>query len=176
MRMTRDNWIVLGILLAVVATFAGVAFYPQQRKLGHVRQEIVRADQQLVADRQAVACVPEMVQQVDELKRRFKNFDRRLPAQQELSEFLKEISTTVLAERLENQVIQPGNPTRGDLYNRLPILLQFEGGFQGLANFLSKLDQMERLTQIESIVVRPVKPESDRLKVEMKVNIYFTES
>ncbi len=176
MRMMRDNWIVLGVLAALVAAFVLTVYRPQRNRLNDLREQAVLTRQQLQSEQAQAACLPDMVRQVDDLKQQFRDFDRRLPRQKELGEFIRDISTAILAERLENQVIEPGNPTRGPLYNRLPIILKFEGSFTGLGNFLARMDRMERLTRIEAITVKPIRPESPRLQVELQMNIYFTES
>lgn len=176
MQITRDNWIVLGILLVVVAVFVTLVYVPQIDRISTCNGETAKVAA-LVNDESArAACVPDMIRQVEQTKRQFKNFDRRLPKQKELAEFLKDISTAIMDERLENQVIEPGNPTRGELYNRLPIIMKFNGTFTGVASFLRRLDQMERLTRIERISIKQVKEEGQAMQVEMQMNIYFTES
>lgn len=176
MRLTREQILLIGATCVLAGGFLAGVFYPQHRRIREARQQIALTEQQLQSDRVRAATVPELARQVEQLKRRHRNFDRRLPKQKELGEFLREISTTILAERLTDQVIEPGSPTAGALYNVLPIIMQFDGTFGGLANFLSRIDQMERLTRIESIIIEPIEDEPGRLHVEMQLNIYFTES
>lgn len=174
MQISRDKLITIGLLLVILAGFAGGVFYPQYRKVRQLRHQIVQAEQKLQHDRALAETVPDLAREVEQLRRQHSNFDRRLPQQKELGEFLREISTTIAAERLTNQVIEPGSPTTGPLYNNLPIIMEFDGSFRGLANFLTQIDQMERLTRIERIRIEP--SDDGQLQVEMQLNIYFTES
>ena len=175
MRMARDHWIILGIFGVIMLVFVCLVYMPQDRRLTDLNSQGRQLAQELSQNSAKAACVPEVIRQVESQKREFQNFDRRLPKQKELAEFLKEISSTALSNHLDNQVIEPGNPTRGPLYNRLPIIMRFDSNFTGLTNFLRQIDGMERLTRVEKIHIAPA-TEGSALHVEMVMNIYFTES
>ena len=53
--------------------------------------------------------------------------------------------------------------------------MRFDSTFDGLVSFLRQIDKMERLTRVERIHIAP-SSESKALRVEMVMNIYFTES
>jgi Tfp pilus assembly protein PilO len=145
--------------------------------------------------------------------------DRRLPRQKELGGFLKEIST-ILEEgdsgeattlpanpgtnndwegvasaggsKLAVQLIEPGSPTRGELFNTLPITMRFRGTYRQACCLMKRLEQMERLTRIQKLSIKKTcldeQASSDRdtpagtspksgygMDVEIQMNIYFTE-
>ena len=106
---------------------------------------------------------------------RYANFDRRLPKRQELGGFLRQISNDLVLEKLVTQLIDPGNPTREELYHTLPINMQLRGSYLSLASFLEQLERMERLTRVGKLKISS-DPQDDKLKIEMQMNIYFTES
>ena len=145
--------------------------------------------------------------------------DRRLPRQKELGEFLKEISSILAqgdsnaattlpanmgmnsdkngadswgASKLAVQLIEPGNPTRGELFNTLPITMKFHGTYRQTCCLMKRLEQMERLTRIQKLSIKKTSldeqaladkdtssgmaPKSDGgMDVEIQMNIYFTE-
>ena len=174
-RPSRDNLIVLGILAVIVVTYMVVIYRWQSNSLDEVRGLIAEGERQLEVNGQKAARVPAMIRQVDRMKQRFnKDWDRRLPQRTELAGFLREISANLAQERLFDQMIQPGNPTRGPLYNRLPITMTFEGDFLALASFLRRVDQMARLTRVEKLSIEPADG-SNKLSIELGMNIYFTE-
>jgi len=175
MRLSRDNWIVLGILAVVTATYVLVIYRWQVSRLEGLRERLAAKKRQLDADAEKAATVPVMVREIEQMKRRYgQDWARRLPRRQELAEFLREISANLSQERLANAEIAPGEPIRGPLYNVLPISMRFEGKFLSLARFLSRVEHMTRLTRIEQLSIQP-KPDSDVLSVELGMNIYFTE-
>ncbi len=125
--------------------------------------------------------LPDLARQVGQMQARYKNMDRRLPKQQELGAFLKEISSDLAEAKLVNQSIEPGSPQREQLYHTLPIVMKFQGSYLSLAAFLKRIQDMERLTRVQTLIIGPNHEESRKttdgdLSIELHLNIYFTES
>jgi Tfp pilus assembly protein PilO len=177
---TRDNLIVIGVLLAAVGVATAVVYVPQQRKLRALQAEISREKLKLAETAKQTAAVPQLIRQVDQMKKRYSNFGRRLPQQRELGGFLREISENLAQERLADQTIEPGSPTRAELFHTLPIVMRFHGSYLSLASFLQRLDEMERLTRVQRLVIRgsntATAESTGKLNIEVLMNIYFTES
>ncbi len=173
--LTRDSLIVLGVVVAIVLAAVFLVYSPQNRKLESIQSEIVAESASLEADGQKAAVVPEMLKQIETMRVRYKDFDRRLPKRKELGGFLKEISENLSSESLGNQLIEPGSPTQQELFYTLPIIVRFRGPYLSLAKFLEKIDRMERLTRVQKLTVVN-DPKDQVLDVTMQLNIYFTES
>ena len=179
-RIGKNSLILLGIMAAVIIVMGLAVFLPQQRKLNAMHAEIITQKQAIEVNAAKASIVPEMVRQIQELKSRYTNFDRRLPKQKELGGFLREISGNLAQEHLANQLIEPGNPVRQELYHTLPIIMRFEGSYLSLAKFLDRIDSMERFTRVQRLVITPASGDRDKLSemlnMELQMNIYFTES
>ena len=178
---TRNNFIVLAILAAIISAAMVLVYIPQQQELTRLRTAISRENVRMSENARLCSGVPAMIRQVQDLKKCYVNFDQRLPKQIELGGFLREISGDLSQENLVNQLIEPGNPRRSELFHTLPITLRFRGTYLSLASFLKRLSQMERLTQVERITVSnkgepPKLGESWNLDIELLMNIYFVES
>lgn len=176
MKLLKDNWMFLAAAIALVTAFLLGVHGPQQRRLNDLGAASARTEVALEADAIEAARVPRMLEEVERLKQQFQDFDRRLPGQQELAEFLREIAAAAGAGQLHGQVIQPGSPTSGPLYDCLPIVMQFDCTFTDLAGFLGRLSRMTRLSRIERLSVEPDNRHAGQLHVDMQINIYFTES
>lgn len=174
-RITRETWIGLGATAAVAVAAVVFLYLPQERKLDALRSNIASLETQLEHDAQVSAVVPDLVRQVEQMKARYQNFDRRLPQKKELGGFLREISSEVGDRELTDQVIEPGDPQREDLFHTLPIIMKFRGGYPALTGFLSQVEKMERLTRVERLRAR-YDEKTDELMIELQLNIYFTES
>ena len=172
--LKSDNWIALGILVAMVSAAILVVYMPQDRKLDELREQIVTQRNQLGEDVEKTAVIPVMVQQIDTMKQRYKGFDRRLPKQRELALFLREISSILASQELSNQLTEPGNPTQEELFYTLPIIMKFRGPYLSLASLLKRIDGMERLTRIQKLSIATDKKGKD-LNIELQMNIYFKE-
>lgn len=179
-KVTRDNLIVAGSLLAIVTSAVVLVYMPQNGKLRDLRTQIAREKLRLIESANQTAAVPAMLRQVEAMKRSYSNFDRRLPKRIELGGFLCEISENLVKEKLSNQLIEPRSPTRAELYHTLPIVLRFEGSYLALAGLLERLDVMERLTQVERFSIQASdklgSKGEENLNIELLMNIYFTES
>jgi Tfp pilus assembly protein PilO len=164
-------------LVAVVIGGAGLAFgyLPCSRELDRCRQEAAGLQAALEADRKTAQGLPELLRQVETLKGKLQDFDRRLPKRQELGGFLRDISASLSRENLSNQAIEPGKPTQEDLLFTLPIVLKFRGSYASVARFLERIDRLERLTRVQKLSVVPA-PSDDLLDVTVQMNIYFIES
>ena len=175
MRLSRDNVIGLCVLAAMAAGYFLSVYRAQSAALGDVCEHTARTKRWLEDKNIQAARVPPMVRQIQRMKRRYNtDWDRRLPQRKELADFLREIAANLAQEQLSNEIIRPGDPTRGTLYNCLPITMKFEGDFLALAGFLRRVDGMARLTRVEYLKIGPG-PKAGRLLIEVGMNIYFTE-
>lgn len=173
--ITRDSLIVLGVVAAIVLGAVFLVYTPQNKKMQAIEGEIAAEAASLEADGLKAAVVPEMLKQIETMRVRYKDFDRRLPKRKELGGFLREISENLSSESLGNQLIEPGSPTQQELFYTLPIIVRFRGPYLSLARFLEKIDRMERLTCVQKMSVVN-DPKDQVLDVTMQLNIYFTES
>ena len=180
MQLEKDSWIVLGILAVMVAGAVLFVYRGQGKKLDDLEISIAAGKAALKTRGQTVAIVPELVRRVEAMRTRYKNFDRRLPVRQELGGFLQDISAHLGDEKFSAQLIEPGSPTRENLFHTLPIIMRFKGSYLTSVDFLKRIDEMERLTRIQKLKItkKPVKGDEDEGKVdiELQLNIYFTES
>ncbi len=170
----RDNLTMVGLLAAAVGVAAATLYWPQSQELDRLHGQIASRRLGLDADARKATGVSDLFRQVQEMKVRYKDFDRRLPKQKELGSFLHEISTEMSDEKLANQLIEPGKPAREDLFHALPIIMKFNGSFLSLTSFLERIDRMERLTRVQKLVVAD-DPKTQKLDIELQLNIYFNE-
>ncbi len=177
MRVNRDNLIALGVVVVVTVAYLLVVYRGQSATMGEIEARAAECRESLAADSGKAAPIPHMVREIEAMKLRYdKDWNRRLPQRQELAGFLREISENLSEAGLRNDatVIEPGKPSRGPLYNRLPISMKSEGDFLVLAGFLGRVDNMARLTRIEQLSITPKGP-GEGLRIEVGMNIYYTE-
>ena len=180
MKFTKENWIMAGVLVTMVLIAVFAVYLPQSHQRDQINSQAVSEKLSMETDLKTCQVVPELVRQVDDMKNRYRNMDRRLPKQKELGGFLREISANLLQARLANQIIEPGKPDQEELYHTLPIMMKFEGNYLSLANFLKRIDDMERLTRVQKMSISLDRDAKDKpegsVSIELQLNIYFTES
>jgi len=173
--MTKNDLIILGILMVIIVGAVAFFFVPQGRKLDQLQCQLARKQQILSSESREASVVPKMLRRVEAMKSRYAGWDRKMPGRKELGQFLGEISGNLASEKLSDQVIEPGNPTRGQLFHTLPIIMRFRGSYPSLANFLERIDKMQRLTRVQKLKIKADTGHKD-LNIELLMNIYFTES
>ena len=176
-KFSKDNIAMLGILCVLLAVAALVMYWPQGRALNTLRSQIETEKNTTASYAAKVAIVPDLRRQVEEMRSRYKDFDRRMPKSKELHGFLKEISENLEKERLDNPLIEPGGTAREESFHTMPITMRFQGNYLSLASFLKRIDTMERLTRVQKLHIT-IDPKSPDMKIncELRLNIYFTES
>jgi Tfp pilus assembly protein PilO len=173
MQAFKESWVVLAILAAMVLGATVVVYLPQGRELEGIKSEIAQTQIDIETDAQQVASVPALVRQIETMRNQYKDFDRKLPKRKDLGEFLRQINGSIASENLTNQLIEPGNPVKEELFHTLPIIMRFKGSYMSMASFLNRIDNMERLTRVQKLVISTG---PDALNFELQMNIYFTES
>ena len=176
MRIPKISLIIPGLLAATLVAVLLLVYIPQGDTLEDLRGQITRQTRELKQQAQVASAVPELFERVQAMKERYRNFDRRLPKRQELAGFLQEITGHLADERLSEQVIQPGTPTKEDRFHAMPIILKFRGSYLSLAALLERIDKMERLTCVQRMSLSLDKAQGGVLDIELQLNIYFTES
>jgi len=183
MKITKDIWIVIGILAAMVTSAVVFVYRGQGKRLDELEVRIGSTKSTVDSQSQTVAIFPELVKQVKSMRDRYKNFDRRLPGRQELGGFLKEISGYLGDEHFSDQLIEPGSPTRQELFHTLPIIMRFRGSYLTSVDFFKRIEEMQRLTRIQKLKITKNTPKGSGqnsddsvLDIELQLNIYFTES
>ena len=168
--------IVLGILTVITITYFAVVYRIQSAAADDVSSQRIEIERHIETDSEMASRVSPMMRQIEKMKQRYNDeyWGQRLPERQELAGFLHEIASGLSQEKLTNQFIQPGSPSQTSLYNCLPITLICEGDFLSLARFLKRIDGMTRLVRVERLAIN-LGEDTQKLQIEMGMNIYFTE-
>jgi type IV pilus assembly protein PilO len=161
----------------MIASAIGFVYRGQDKRLNELDTVITTTKATLKTQAKTVAVVPRFLAQIAEMRKRYRNFNRRLPARQELGGFLRDISAHLGDEEFSDQLIEPGSPTREDLFHTLPIIMRFRGSYLTSVDFFKRIDEMERLTRIQKLkMTRLLDKDDSKLEIELQLNIYFSES
>ena len=165
----------LGVMAAVILATTVALYIPQKRKLEDTRTQIASQKALLQGNAQRAAILPEVAGRVEEMKARYQQLDRRIPGRTELGGFLREISEHVQNSKLSNQLIEPGNPHREELFHTLPIIMRLQGRYLALADFLKRIGKMQRLARVQKLTITS-EPKTGKLDIELQMNIYFSDT
>lgn len=180
---TKVQWL-LGLCLAMFAVaFFVFGYRPCTVRQSELAQQLDSKRRDLLSNTARVRILPDVERAVNELEVRVDNYDKQLPRQQDLGQFIKDINSVVRDADLRRVAVTPGVPHRSELagntvVSELPIALRFEGDFLSVFNFLRKTEEMQRLTRVRDLKLKNADRAGSKpgqVEVELSMNIYFSE-
>lgn len=167
----------MSVLTVAFVTSAIVAVYlPQARELRSIKTMVASRRLALEESSKKAAVIPRMMREVQALKSRYKDFDRRLPRSKELGGFLQEITAIQQDSALMDPRMETGSPISEELFNTMPIKMRLRGRYMALTDFLKRLGNMQRLTRVQRLMIASMGEDSSELGIELLLNIYFTKT
>lgn len=174
-RCGKTQWILGGATAALVLGFVLLSYYPQNSRLGRLYGKIVSSRQELSANQTRVTTLPAVALEVDRLRVSLEHFDRRLPRQPELADFLRNVNQLSQQASLRKMNVAQEAPHRLELFSEQPILMQFDGDFTQVWSFLQQIETLPRLTRVRSLHLKSVDSKLGTVEVQLALNIYFTD-
>jgi Tfp pilus assembly protein PilO len=173
--MRRVQYILAGVALVAAVGVYAMGIRPVSRRLADLEAQRVQRQEMLDQSESRASNLPKVALEVDRLRMKLERFDKRLPRQQELGPFIREITQLSQQSQLRKLTLQPSVPRTSDLYAELPISMNFEGDFMSVFAFLKQTEEMQRLTRVKNIIIRNKDAKLGQVEVQMSMNIYFSE-
>ena len=172
---SKDNLITIVLAAGLVLAGWMLVYRPQGRELERVRAAVLTEKTSLESCALEASVVPALEREIRELRARYQDFDRRMPKRKELAGFYRNVSAILSSAQLSVEITEPGKVVREPLYNRQPIIMKFRGPYLSLGKVLERIDDMERLTGVEKLLITN-DGDQDALSIEVQMNISFTET
>jgi Tfp pilus assembly protein PilO len=138
---------------AAVMIFGFVLFryLPLQRKIAFLRQ--AHAAQVLAVSKASAESqqMPVIKGQLRQLRTVVENYERQIPAQRELGEFLQKIANLMNEHNLQGQMIQLGEEIKAGELNCIPVNMQCKGRLSQIFEFYKCVQGLDRMVRVEHI-------------------------
>ena len=170
--LDHSQLIIIGVAVGMLACFIGLVCVPDARTLKRVKASLSDVEQRQTDRAEEVKGLPELAEQVGKMKQEHLRSLTRIPDEGELPQFLGTVADILRDEGITQQELVPGNPRPTDKYVELPISIKFESTFPPAFRVLSRLEQLERINQVETLKFSVDPRSAGRLKVELSVVIY----
>ena len=112
-----------------------------------------------------------IAEEIDSIHNNLEKFDRQLPKEKRIYDFLVEIDKLARDNSVTLESITPGTIEKGMLYSRVPINISGNSGFKDFYRFLFQLENIPRITKIEELRVKSL-PEGNKCKIEMDLAVF----
>jgi Tfp pilus assembly protein PilO len=136
---------------AMVCGFVLFRYLPLQRRMKSLRQ--AHAAQMLAISKASAESqqIPTTREQLLQLQTAVGNYERQIPAQRELGEFLQRIANLMNEHNLRGQLIQPGKEIKAGELNCIPVNMQCKGRLLQIFEFYRRVQGLDRLVRIEHV-------------------------
>jgi Tfp pilus assembly protein PilO len=170
----RFQWCLAGVMLLVVGAFIVLGYVPKTSRMRELQSRIRDQQRDLMAASLRTRILPEVAAEVERLKVKLERTRKSIPPQQELPQFIRDVTQLSQQATLKKFGYKPGVPSRGELVCELPIQFSFEGDFVNVFSFLRNTEEMPRLTRVRGMSVKTRdRDRNGQVKVELSMNIYF---
>jgi Tfp pilus assembly protein PilO len=173
----RAQWGLLAMLLVMGGGIYLLWIRPENARLDLAHQRIATAESELQQDQDRAKNLPKVELEIAGLRQRVARFDKELPRQLDLAQFINDVTRISQDASLKNLSWHLDSKARqSDQFTELPILFSFEGDFQsGVLQFLRGTEDMQRLTRVRKLDLRSDDAHDGLVKAEVTMNIYFGE-
>jgi len=164
-----------GIFFILLTFFLVFGYRPQMAELHDLRSRISDKRHDLETAQARAKALPMVMAEVVRLQQRVERFDKKLPKQQDLGQFIKDITQLSQQTSLRRWRIDASIPKKNELYSETPIQIHFEGDYRNVFSFLKQAEQMQRLTRLHNVQIRMLDSQLGQVEVQAALTIYFTE-
>jgi len=172
--LDRSQLIVIGVAVGMLACFIGLVCIPDHRSLKKIGAELETTEQLMVDLRTEAVRLPDISEQVAGLKERHMQHLVCVPQESNLAEFLGTVADILKSEGITQREVVPQRPRVHPEYYELPITMAFDSSFPSAFAVLARLEQMERVTRVESTQFSSLPQTNGRVQVEIQMVIYHT--
>ncbi len=112
-----------------------------------------------------------IAEEIDAIHQNLEDFDRQLPEEKRIYDFLVEIDNLAQKNSVQLEGITPGRLETGTLYSQVPVAISAHSEFRDFYRFLFQLENIPRITMTEGLRVTRL-PEGNRCHIEMDLAVF----
>ena len=170
----RRQAVLLLIAAAMVIVFIPSVYLPKAGQLNSLEASLEQSRIELEAMTARSARVPVAAAELENLVPQYQLNLRRVPQQDHTAEFLHEISTVLAEEQTKRRELIPGASRPGEGCIESPIAITFDSSFTGAYRTISRIEQLDRMSRMDSIRISALPDDSGLVRVELRLVIFHT--
>lgn len=150
-------------------------YRPQSRAMADLNGQIEQNRTELKSDRSKTDRLPRIASELSQaLKARLANF-KQLPPEPQLGQFVDAINKVSRTSGLSEPTVVPGEALIKKYFSEQPIQLSFRGDLLKVFDFISQVEDMERLTRVDDLTIKTVDGDPGVVDASLTVDIYYAE-
>lgn len=159
--------LLITLIVLVLALYYTFLYAPQAASISDLTEQIsnLRADQQ--KKKRIAANQGKLRQERSRLEAQLKEAIATLPAQREIPDLLRNISTKARESGLEIILFRPRGENYQEFYAEIPIDIAARGDFHSITAFFDEVGRMDRIVNITNIELKATKTKAQRETIEV---------
>jgi type IV pilus assembly protein PilO len=142
-------------------------------KAQSLRSDIASKQKAMDDLKQATAGISDVEHKITELQQAIDFFEKKLPAEREVEDILKEISPMAEQNNLTIKTVKPQKTDRGPNYSEEPIQITLSGDFNGYYAFLLQLEKLPRITRVSQMHLEKINERDGEMTAQLTLSIFF---
>ncbi len=171
-KIPRSQKILLIILLFVVVVggFIYFIFMPKKAQIDILRNNVDDLNRQITVNEVKLRRLDQLKIENQILQARLKELQAQLPAEQEVSNLLKQISDLSVESGLEVKLWKPGarKDDASGLYVIIPVDVELSGGYHELGTFFDRVSKLPRIVNISNLSMDGAKVAGGKAAIQNK--------
>lgn len=164
---------IIAAAIVMVCAFVLLRFLPLKRESEFLRKSY--AEQMLAVSKATEESlqIPAAREQLLGLRAAVGNYERQIPSQRELGEFIQKVTDLMNEYNLKGQMIQPGKEISAGELKSIPINMQCKGRLPQIFGFYKRVQGLDRLVRIERVKLMNDKDFNGEVTVQTNAVIYY---
>jgi Tfp pilus assembly protein PilO len=156
----------------IAALFGGLLWYPAQRDMTRISQQIALAQQELMGTQGKTVSLKELAVEVQRMDAELKSSKRVIPREGELADLLRDLNQQIAEARLGEQSVVTKPQIEGQGYLTMPVEVNFRGDSRSAFALMNRVESMPKLVQVTGLRMQTERG-SNRIEAQLELNSFF---
>ena len=137
-------------------------YKPRSESIAQLEGEYERLSADLMKAKQTASRLPQVQAEFEAMNVRWDEAKVLLPTEKEMAELLTQVTVAGQRAGVAFLLFEPKPPTPKDIYVEHPVDVAIQGGYHDVGMFLSRLANLSRIVNVNSISMKNVQDSKDQ--------------
>jgi type IV pilus assembly protein PilO len=155
------------LIVLILALDYSFLYAPQSAQVNDLKEQIANLRRDQEKKKRIAANRPKLRQERAQLDGMLKEAVEQLPAQKEIPDLLRNISTKAREAGLEIILFRPRGETYQEFYAEVPVDIAVRGNFHAIVSFFDEVGRMDRIVNVSNIELKATKAKDQQQSIDV---------
>ncbi len=172
MKIDKKQILLIFVILVMIGIFFFMQYVPTMEALQQAKNQQTQKEIQQAHAQSQLQNLPELRNQLNQLKDEVGNIDTRIPDRPQLGDFLQNVSSIMDKYSLSQQMVKPSQEQKIGDFASIPVDIQCSGNLNQIFDFFRDIEQNQRLFRLEQVRFEN-KDFSGNIRIFAKGSIFY---